>query len=773
MKFLQKLGKSLMLPVAVLPVCGILMGIGYILCPATMQGGDISGLVQQIGFLMVKAGGAIIDNMAWLFVIGVSLGMADDNHGSACLSGIASWLVITTIVSVGTMSVVWHDLDPASSSYIAYSKIQNPFIGILSGLIGSSCYNKFKGTKLPDAFAFFSGRRSVAIITVLISLLVSFVLVFVWPILFTILIALGESIVDLGPVGAGIYAFLNRLLIPTGLHHALNNVFWFDTIGLGDLTNFWAGRTSNEVSWDLGMYMSGFFPCMMFGIPGAAIAMYQTARDRKKAFGILFSSALCAFLCGLTEPFEFCFMFTAFPLYVVYSLLYGIFTVITNIVGFRAGFCFSAGATDLIFSSSMPAAKKTFLIIPLGLAAFCVYYLIFRFAIKKFNLMTLGREEDSDADAESAVAIDSASEKVKSRNSKAKEKSPKSKSGSDKYATLAAGILSAVGERENVISADCCATRLRLELNDSSIIDEKAVKAAGGMGVIKSGPKSAQIIIGTTVQQVHEEFCELLRASNVKNPDSGSDKAASGSDKAASGSGKADSGSDKAASSSDKADSGSDKAPSDKKAPAKKKYAGTSSYSTGTILKRGNIVTITYEAKAPIMAPQIPVTQIPVTLMPDSPMPNPAVAAPVAAPQMAVAPVTAPPVEAPKQAVEQMAVAPVAVPPVEAPVAAPIEAPKPPVNAPMAASAPGVIFTYRITDPHGIHARPAGMLANILKQYKSEVTIACGPKSANARSLIDLMSLGAAFGSEITVKAEGEDAGAASAAVKDFLEFNL
>ncbi len=174
-------------------------------------------------------------------------------------------------------------------------------------------------------------------------------------------------------IGAGIYAFLNRLLIPTGLHHALNNVFWFDTIGLGDLSHYWAGDTSANVGWSLGMYMSGFFPCMMFGIAGAALAMIKAAKNKKAAIGLVLSAAICAFICGVTEPFEFGFMFLCFPLYVVYAALYGIFTIITYYVGFRAGFCFSAGATDLVFSSFLPAANNTLMIIPLGIAAFVVF----------------------------------------------------------------------------------------------------------------------------------------------------------------------------------------------------------------------------------------------------------------------------------------------------------------------------------------------------------------------------------------------------------------
>ena len=231
-----------MLPVACLPICGILMGIGYALCPATMQGGDITGIGNQIGFFLVKAGGALIDNMALLFVIGVGVGMAEKHDGTGGLAALASWLMITNLLSTAVVTTIMPSIAKNADATLAFDKISNPFIGILAGVIGSMCYNKFKDTKLPDWLSFFSGKRCVAIIAGVVSIIVSVVLLFVWPVVFTALITVGQSIAKMGAVGAGIYAFLNRLLIPTGLHHALNNVFWFDTIGLGDLTHFWAGR---------------------------------------------------------------------------------------------------------------------------------------------------------------------------------------------------------------------------------------------------------------------------------------------------------------------------------------------------------------------------------------------------------------------------------------------------------------------------------------------------------------------------------------------------
>ena len=475
MKWLQKLGKALMLPVAALPVCGILMGIGYALAPAVMGAeGPTTGAAYTIGFLLVKAGGALIDNMAWLFAIGAAVGLANDHDGTAGLAGLVSFLMMQQLLSpgvVGTIrAAVGSTLEEGTVDYIAFSKIAgNSFIGILAAVIGATCYNKFKSTKLPDWLAFFSGKRSVAIMTALVSIVVSVILLFVWPVIFGILVALGNGIAGLSGIGAGIYAFLNRLLIPTGLKH------------------FWAGETSADVGWSLGMYMSGFFPCMMFGIPGAALAMVRTAKNKKAAIGLVVSAAICAFVCGVTEPFEFGFMFLCFPLYVVYAALYGIFTIITYYSGFRAGFCFSAGATDLVFSASLPAAAKTWMIIPLGIAAFVVFYLVFYFAITKFDLKTPGREDDDVEESEKNIKL-----------------------SNNNYTAIATGVLAAVGGKENITGADYCATRLRLEVKDSSAVNEKAVKAAGAAGVIRPSKTSCQVVIGPQVQFVFDELKKML-----------------------------------------------------------------------------------------------------------------------------------------------------------------------------------------------------------------------------------------------------------------------
>lgn len=528
MKYLQKLGKAIMLPVACLPLCGILMGVGYLLCPASMQGGEMTGVLPMIGMFLVKAGGALIDNIAVLFAVGVGVGMADERDGTPAIAALASWLMITTLLKPDNVKPILELFSANEAALMAFAKIENPFIGILSGLIGAWSFNRFKDTSLPEWLAFFSGKRSTIIVSGLVSVAASAVLMVIWPTLFGGLTGLGLWIVGMGTAGAGIYAFLNRLLIPVGLHHALNNVFWFDTIGLGDITHYWAGHTSADVSWSLGMYMSGFFPCMMFGVPGAALAMVHCApkEKRKAVIGMVASTALCAFVCGITEPFEFSFMFAAPVLYFVYAVLYGIFSYITVLSGFRAGFAFSAGATDLMFSASLPAAQKTWLIISLGAAAFVTFYLVFRFMITAFNLKTPGREVDSGAGEGAAAGTSAASEENKSAGAAQAAGSsgksiPESRANGPDTAESAReplivencdlyAILDGLGGRQNIDTLDNCVTRLRVEVKDSGAVKDDVLKAAGAKAVVRTGANSVQVVIGLKVQKVADELRKIL-----------------------------------------------------------------------------------------------------------------------------------------------------------------------------------------------------------------------------------------------------------------------
>ena len=475
MKYLQKLGKALMLPVAALPVASIFMGIGYWIDPAGWGANNI------IAAFLLKAGGALIDNMAILFAIGVGVGMSDDNDGSAGLAGLVSWLVITTVLSSGAVAMyTGADADPA------FAKIGSQFTGILAGIIGASCYNKFKNTKLPDALGFFSGKRSVAIMTSFVSLAACVVLFFVWPLVYGALVAFGTAILSTGAIGAGIYGFLNRLLIPVGLHHALNSVFWFDVAGVNDLANFWAGTGVTGVT---GQYMAGFFPVMMFGLPAAALAMYHTAKpEKKKAAGaLLAAAALSSFFTGVTEPLEFAFMFLAPAAYLLHAVLTGISCTIVAALPTRAGFNFSAGLVDYVLSFKAPHALNVFMLLAIGAAFAVIYYFAFRFIITKFDLKTPGREDD-DIEAEKAAVL-----------------------GNSDYAAVAAIILEGLGGKENVTSIDNCITRLRLEVKDQAKVDEKKIKSAGVAGVMRPGKTSVQVIVGTKVQFVADEFKKLCK----------------------------------------------------------------------------------------------------------------------------------------------------------------------------------------------------------------------------------------------------------------------
>lgn len=484
MKFFQRLGKALMLPVACLPVCGILMGIGYILAPAAMagevQGFTAGGFSYSIGLFLIKAGGALIDNMSWLFAIGVAVGMAEDGDGTAGLAGLVSMFMITTLLSSGSVAGI-----TGKEAAPAFGKIVNQFVGILSGLIGSFCYNKYRNIKLPDALAFFSGKRAVAIFTAMYSILAALVLFFVWPLVYGGLVTMGETFIGMGAIGAGIYTFFNRLLIPFGLHHALNSVFWFDVAGINDLSNFW-GNTG--VYGQTGMYMTGFFPFMMFGLPAACLAMYKTAKPGKKkmVYGLLASAAFCSFFTGVTEPIEFSFMFLAPGLYVVHALLAGVTSAITVALPIRAGFSFSGGAVDMVLSSFTPLAENPWLLIPVGLVVGVLYYVVFTVVITKFNLKTPGREDD-DAD-ELKVTL-----------------------ANNDYTAVAKIVLEGVGGAANVTSIDNCITRLRLEVKDYTKVDEKKIKSAGVAGIIRPSKTSVQVIIGTQVQFVADEFKKLCK----------------------------------------------------------------------------------------------------------------------------------------------------------------------------------------------------------------------------------------------------------------------
>ena len=376
MKYAYRLGKAVMLPVACLPVAGLLMGVGFWLDPVG-QGENLLG----------AAGKALIDNMSLLFTLGVAVGLADEQDGTAALAGVISWLMIQKILSPDNVVILTGNRVDASS----FSYINNQFVGILSGWIGAYCCNKYRFKVFHGPLQIYGGRVYALMMATIYAALASIMLLFAWPYLHSACLYVGESLIGTGALGAGVYGFLNRLLIPTGFHHVLNSVFWFDLAGIADLNSFWNGT---GVYGQTGMYMTGYFPVMIFGLPGAALAMYHTAypAQKKMAAGLLLTASLCSVLTGVTEPLEFAFMFLAPGLFLLHAILMGISMYICAALPFRIGFNFSAGLMDYFMCLNAPMTQNPGLLLPVGLLFGLLYYIVFRFCILHFHLKTPGRE---------------------------------------------------------------------------------------------------------------------------------------------------------------------------------------------------------------------------------------------------------------------------------------------------------------------------------------------------------------------------------------------
>lgn len=487
-----------MVPVATLPAAAILMGVGYWIDPVGW-GGD-----NALAAFFIKSGSAIIDNMSVLFAIGVAYGMSKDKDGAAALTGFVGFLVLTTLCSPAAVSMI--QKIPLDQVPAAFGKIQNQFVGILVGIISAEVYNRFSGVELPKALSFFSGRRLVPILISFLMILVAFILMYIWPVIFNGLVNFGEHIQKMGSVGAGIYAFFNRLLIPVGLHHALNSVFWFDVAGINDIPNFLGGQQSIEAGKAVvgitGRYQAGFFPIMMFGLPGAALAIYHCARPENKAkvAGIMLAAAFAAFFTGITEPLEFSFMFVAPVLYVIHAVLTGISVFIAASMHWIAGFGFSAGLVDLVLSSRNPLATHWYMLIPQGLVFFVIYYVVFRFTIKKFNLMTPGRELAVAGDETDGYDVNVDSNAGKDEN---------------ETTTLARRYVGAIGGSDNLTGIDACITRLRLNVKDSALVNDALAKRLGASGVIRLNKQSVQVIVGTRAELIASAMRNVIAAGPV------------------------------------------------------------------------------------------------------------------------------------------------------------------------------------------------------------------------------------------------------------------
>lgn len=489
--YLQKVGRALMVPVATLPAAAILMGVGYWIDP------DSWGAGNALAALLIKSGSAIIDHMAVLFAIGVAYGMSKDKDGAAALTGFVGFLVVTTLCSPAAVAMI--QKIPVEQVPAAFGKIENQFVGIMVGILSAEMYNRFSHVELPKALSFFSGRRLVPILVSFLMIVVAFILMYVWPVIFGGLVSFGEHIQKLGSVGAGIYAFFNRLLIPVGLHHALNSVFWFDVAGINDIPKFLGGAQSiangSGIPGITGRYQAGFFPIMMFGLPGAALAIYHCARpeNRVKVGSIMLAAAFAAFFTGITEPLEFSFMFVAPVLYVIHAVLTGISVFIAASMQWIAGFGFSAGLVDMVLSSRNPLAVHWWMLIPQGLVFFVLYYVVFRFTIRKFNLLTPGRELAAGDETDGYdVNVDH------------------SDNGESQTESLARRYIGAVGGSENLTAIDACITRLRLNVKDSAQVNEGVAKRLGASGVIRLNKQSVQIIVGTQAESIASAMKAVL-----------------------------------------------------------------------------------------------------------------------------------------------------------------------------------------------------------------------------------------------------------------------
>jgi PTS system N-acetylglucosamine-specific IIC component len=500
----QSLGRSLMLPIATLPAAALLLRLGQNDVWAWTGTGSYLA-VNGIPFL-AAAGNALFSNLPVIFAVGIAIGLTSD-VGAGALAGLVGYLVFT-----GVWNVTIPQLNGAPDPKYTMGVLS----GIITGLTAALLYKRFYDIRLPDYLAFFGGKRFVPIITSFVCLVLGLIFGWIWAPIQGWVNALGLGIVSLGALGAGIYGFLNRLLIPLGLHHVLNSYFWFQLgsfngpkgVVNGDLNRYFAGDPT------AGNYMAGFFPVMMFGLPGAALAMIRQARYGKVAAGILLSAAFCSFLTGVTEPIEFAFMFVAPVLYVVHAILTGLSLAICNLLQIRIGFGFSAGLIDFVLNFSKSNSHNTWMLIPLGLIYGVVYYFLFSFCIKIFNIGTPGRGEERTGLAADWILPESQRGPKKTRG--AVETSTASAAVSEDEDTILAGrVLEALGGRANVESVEGCITRLRLFVKEPDQIDDDRLKALGASGVIKRG-KIAQVVMGTQSDRIADRIKRLMKEESAE-----------------------------------------------------------------------------------------------------------------------------------------------------------------------------------------------------------------------------------------------------------------
>ena len=479
MSYIQRLGKSLMLPVSVMPIAALLKGIGYWIDPVGW------GSNNWIAAFLIESGTAIIDNLPLLFAVGIAIGMTREKDMTVAICAVVCYLIVVKILSPESVALIRNIA--VEKVPLAFKNTANTLVGIIVGLLVAFNYQHFSKTKLPLALSFFSGKRFVPIISTFMMLIISALLIIIWPFLYSIFMGLGKAISGLGPAGAGLYGFFNRLLVSTGLHHALNSVFWFDSAGIDDIGKFW-GTISGGVLGITGMYQAGFFPIMMFGLPGAALAMYRCARpDRKKQVGtILFSAAFASFLTGVTEPLEFAFMFIAPPLFLFHAVMGGISFMLMSLLQVAVGNT-GGGIIDMFIWGVFQPGSNWYWIIIIGPIYAIIYYNVFKWYFNRKHLSIEVAEDDGDKDTNDTASI------------------------SDKQQALATKIIEGLGGFDNIITVNNCISRLRVDVKDMSLVNEEELKKTGSMGIVKPSENHIQVIYGPKVEQVANSVREVLK----------------------------------------------------------------------------------------------------------------------------------------------------------------------------------------------------------------------------------------------------------------------
>lgn len=523
---LQRVGRSFMLPIAILPVAGLLLGIGSSFTnQTTLETYNLTGIIYEGGLLytildiMSKTGSAVFDNLALLFAMGVAIGMAKKEKEVAALSGAVAYLIMNTAISalITAKGGVEAMADNSTTSVLGITTLQmGVFGGIIVGLGVAALHNKFYKIQLPQVLSFFGGTRFVPIISSLVYLVVGVLMFYIWPVVQTGIAALGQLVLNSGYAGTWIYGIIERALIPFGLHHVFYMPFWQTAVGgtavidgvtiQGAQNIFFAelaSKSTTEFSVSATRFMAGKFPFMIFGLPAAAFAMYKAARPEKKKVvgGLLFSAALTSMLTGITEPLEFTFLFVAPVMYAVHCVLAGLSYMLMHIFNVGVGMTFSGGLIDMTLFGVLQGNAKThwIWIVIIGLVYAVIYYFLFYFMITKLNLKTPGREAD---DEETKLYT---RQDVNAR----KESEHNNNPASDGIDMVSALILKGLGGKKNISDIDCCATRLRITVVDAGKVTDSLLKQSGASGVIRKG-NGIQVIYGPQVSVVKSKFEDFL-----------------------------------------------------------------------------------------------------------------------------------------------------------------------------------------------------------------------------------------------------------------------